>query len=111
AVGERKGFETLGFGMEAQDRVCSPVADPHGIGVINIDGVGLRPVAWQMPTPPTTAFAVVAEKISAVPAGDPQPVVAVAPDASCALPRHRRLQDCGGAGLEIDPTEIVAGER
>src|SRR5712671_4481402 len=63
-----------------------------------------------MPTTPTTAFAVVAEKISAVPAGDPQPAVAVAPDASCALPRHRRLQDRGDAGLEIEPTEIVAGE-
>src|SRR2546430_9121896 len=51
AVGERKGLETLGFGIEAQDRVCSPVADPHATGVIDIDGVGLRPVAWQMPTP------------------------------------------------------------
>src|SRR5437868_5677740 len=38
AVGERKGLETLGFGIEAQDRVCSPVADPHAIGVIDIDG-------------------------------------------------------------------------
>src|SRR5712671_6136934 len=63
-----------------------------------------------MPTTPTTAFAVVAEKISAVPAGDPQPAAAVAPDGAYALARHRRLQDRGGAGLEIDPTEIVAGK-
>src|SRR5207237_9773630 len=78
--------------------------------VMEIGGRGLRTGGWQVPPIPTTAFAVVAEKIPAVPAGDPQPAAAVAPDASCALPRHRRLQDRGGAGLEIDPAEIVAGK-
>src|SRR5207248_1475696 len=67
-------------------------------------------VARQTPTLPTIARAVVAEEISAVPTGDPQSAAAVAPDAPCALPRHRRLQDRGGAGLNIDPTEIVAGK-
>src|SRR5437870_9167094 len=64
-----------------------------------------------MPAPPTLGLAVVAEKISAVPAGDPECAAAVAPDAPCALARHRRFQNCGGAGLEIDPTEIISGER
>src|SRR5262249_47468808 len=76
-----------GFWIKAQDRVCSPVADPYGIGVIDVDSVGLRPVARQMPVLPTIASAVVAEQISAVPTGDPQSAAAVAPDAPCALPR------------------------
>src|SRR5260370_5309617 len=63
-----------------------------------------------MPALPTIALAVVTEEISAVPTGNPQSAAAVAPDAPCALPRHGRLQDRGGAGLEIDPTEIVAGK-
>src|SRR5439155_22291700 len=87
----RNGLAFLGLGIEAQDRVRSPVADPHGIGVVHINGVGLRPVAWQMPAPPTVGLAVVAEKISAVPAGDPECAAAVAPDAPCALARHRRF--------------------
>src|ERR1700749_4811102 len=64
-----------------------------------------------MPALPTIVLAGVAEEISAVPTGNPQSAAAVAPDASCALPRHRRLQNRGGAGLDIDLTEIVAGKR
>jgi hypothetical protein len=46
---------------------------------------------------------IVAEKISDVPACDPTARRGCrVPDASCALPRHRRLQDRGDAGLEID---------
>jgi hypothetical protein len=40
----------------------------------------------------------VAEKTS----GYPKCAAAVAPDAPRVLARHRRFQDCGGAGLEID---------
>src|SRR5437868_8885431 len=69
-----------------------------------------------MPAPPTLGLAVVAEKISAVPAGDPECAAAVAPDPPCALARHRRFQNGGGAGLEIDPTigsglAIAAGQH
>jgi hypothetical protein len=56
----------------------------HPVGTsraIDIDGVGLRPVAWQVPTSPSIGLAVVAEQISAVPSGDPQPSATVAPDA------------------------------
>src|SRR5262245_29917376 len=63
-----------------------------------------------MPALPTIVLAVVAEEISAVPTGNPQSAAAVAPDAPRALPRHGRLEDLGGAGLDIDPTEIVAGK-
>src|SRR5215813_2293476 len=107
AVGQRKGFEPLGLGIKPQDRICSPVAHPHGIGVIDVDSVGLRPVARQMPALPTIVLAIVAEQISTVPTGNPQSAAAIAPDAPCALPRHGRLQDRGGAGLDIDPTEIA----
>ena len=91
AFRQRKGFEPLGFGIEAQHRVCSPVADPHGIGVIDVDSVGLRPVARQTPALPTIVPAVVAEEVSAVPIGNPQPAAAVAPDAPCALPTLRLM--------------------
>src|SRR5690242_9964194 len=63
-----------------------------------------------MPAHPSVGLAVIAEEISAVPTGNPQSAAAVAPDAPCALPWHGRFQDRGGAGLEIDPTEIVAGK-
>src|SRR5262249_18758837 len=76
----------------------------------DIDGVRLRAVARQMPAHPSVCLAVIAKEISAVPTGNPQSAAAVAPDAPCALPRHGRLQDRGGAGLDIDPTEIVAGK-
>src|SRR5207302_9776395 len=78
--------------------------------IIDVDSVGLRPVARQMPALPTIVLAVVAEEISAVPTGNPQSAATVAPDAPCALPRHGRLQNRGGTGLDIDPTEIVAGK-
>src|SRR5262245_65485215 len=63
-----------------------------------------------MPALPTIVLAIVAEQISTVRTGNPQSAAAVAPDAPCALPRHGRLQDRGGAGLDIDPTKIVAGK-
>src|SRR5262245_66624970 len=63
-----------------------------------------------MPALPTIVLAIVAEQISTVRTGNPQSAAAVAPDGPCALPRHGRLQDRGGAGLDIDPTEIVAGK-
>src|SRR6202040_437183 len=52
AVGQREGFEFLGLGIEAQDRVRAPVADPHHIGLVDIDGIGLRPAARQAPARP-----------------------------------------------------------
>src|SRR5437016_4870142 len=57
AVGQREGFEFLGLGIEAQDRVRPPVADPHRIGLVDIDGVGLRPVARQAPARPGLGLA------------------------------------------------------
>src|SRR5689334_16138816 len=105
AIGQRERLEFLGLGIEAQDRVRTPVADPHCIGLVDIDGIGLRPVARQVPACPSLGFAVVTEEITAVPAGDPQPAAAVAPDAPGALTRYGRFQDRGGAGLEIDLTE------
>src|SRR5438270_12263709 len=36
-VGQGKGLEPLGLGIEAQDRVCPPVADPNSVGVVNLD--------------------------------------------------------------------------
>src|SRR6266446_9120857 len=79
-VGQGEGLEFLGLGIEAQDRVRAPVADPHDIGLVDIDGVGLRPVARQAPARPGLGFAVVSEQVATVPAGDPEGVVAVAPD-------------------------------
>src|ERR1700730_3088729 len=49
AIGERKGLEFLCVGIEAQDRIRAPVADPDRVGLVHIDCVGLRPVAWQAP--------------------------------------------------------------
>src|SRR5713101_8186557 len=110
AVGQREGLEFLGPGIEAQDRVRAPVADPHHIGLVDIDGVGLRPIARQVPARPSLGLAVVAEEVAAAPAGDPEGAVAVAPDTSGALARHGRLQNRDTAGLEIDLAEIIAGE-
>ena len=109
-VGQREGLEFLGLGIQAQDGVRAPVADPHRIGLVNIDDVGLRPVARQVPARPGLRLAVLAEEIAAVPAGDPERAVAVAPDAPCALPWHRWLQDRDGTGLEFNIAEIVAGK-
>src|SRR5712691_2584725 len=70
AVGQRKGLEFLRVGIEAQDRVRAPVAEPDRIGLVDIDGVGLRPIAWQVPAPPGLGLAVESEEIATVPAGD-----------------------------------------
>ena len=78
AVGQWKGFEFLGLEIEAQNRVRAPVADPDCIGLIDIDGVGLRPVARQVPVRPTLGLAVVTEEIATVPAGDPEGTVNLA---------------------------------
>src|SRR5262249_41773825 len=86
-------------GSRPAARARSFCADPHGIGIIDLDSVGLRPVARQMPALPTIVLAVVAEEISAVPIGNPQSAAAVAPDSPCALPRHGRVRDRGDAGL------------
>jgi len=86
-------------GSRPAARARSFCADPHGIGIIDLDSVGLRPVARQMPALPTIVLAVVAEEISAVPTGNPQSAAAVAPDSPCALPRHGRVRDRGDAGL------------
>src|ERR1700756_623427 len=92
AVGERIGLEPLAFGVEVQDRIRAPVAEPDGVGLVDIDRIGLRAVARQVPARPALGLAVVAEEVAAVPAGDPERALAVAPDAPRALARHRRLQ-------------------
>src|SRR5215472_71327 len=110
-IGYGEGLEFLGLSIKAQDRIRTPVADPYRVVLVNIDGVGLWPVARQVPACPTLGLAVIAEEIAAVPAGDPEGAVAVAPDPAGALARHRRFQNSNGPGLGIDLTEIVAGER
>src|SRR5215469_2481950 len=111
AIRQRKRLELLRVGVEAQDRVGTPVADPHGIGLVDIDGVGLRTVSRQVPARPRLGLAAVAEEVAAVPAGDPEAAAAVAPHTPCALARDGRLQNRDGAGFAIDSAEIVAGER
>src|SRR5215469_10989959 len=77
-IGQRERLEFLGLGVEAQDGIRTPVADPYRIIPVNIDGIGLRPVARQMPASPTAGLAVVTEQIAAVPSRDPQPAAAIA---------------------------------
>src|SRR4029077_11213845 len=87
--------------VKPQYRIRAPVADPPCIGLIDIDGIGLRPVAGQVPASPALGLAIVAEEIAAVPAGNPERAAAIAPDAPGALARHGRLQDRDGVGLGI----------
>src|SRR5215472_14260405 len=110
-IGYGEGLEFLGLGIKAQNGIRTPVADPYRVVLVNIDGVGLWPVARQVPACPTLGPAVKTEEIAAVPTGDPESAVAVAPDPAGALARHRRFQNSDGPGLGIDLTEIAAGER
>src|SRR5262249_3831086 len=100
-----KGFEPLGLGIEAQDRVCSPVAHPHGIGVIDVDRVGLRPVARQMPALPTIVLAIVAEQISSVPTGIHSP-----PRLSLQT-RRASCRGTGGSKTVVVPVSISIRPR
>ena len=62
-IGYGEGFEFLGLSIKAQNGIRTPVADPYRVVLVNIDGIGLWPVARQVPACPTLGLAVVAKKI------------------------------------------------
>src|SRR5258708_1159010 len=111
AVGERIGLECLGLGIEAEDGVRAPVADPDGVDLVDVDRVGLRAVARKVPARPALGLVVVAEEIAAIPAGDPKRALAVAPDTARALARHRRPQHAGSAQPAVDLGTIISRAR
>src|SRR3546814_233497 len=107
----REAFETLGLRIEAQHRVGAEVGDPDLVGLVDIDRVRTRLVAGEFPGLPVAGRRFVAAELARTPFADPQPSVAVRPDAPCALPRRRWPDDRRLAAFRIDARDVVAGER
>src|SRR5262252_2946700 len=61
AIGQRKVRDFFGLAIKAQDRIRAPVADPHGLALVHIDGVRVRRFTRKMPVGPAPGLAVVAE--------------------------------------------------
>src|SRR5690606_15632432 len=106
-----EALETPGLRIEAQHRVGAEVGHPDLVVFVDIDRVGARRVAGQLPGPPLAACRLVAAELARIPFADPQPSAAVRPDPPCALPRRRWLDDRRLAALRIDARDVVAGER
>src|SRR5262249_17261498 len=106
----REGLEALGLRVEPDDRVRAPLAQPHLVLVVDINRVGLRPVARQLPRLPGAGPGIVATDVPAVPFADPDLAARVRPNTSRALSLGRRLDDRGGAGLDVDPRDVTASE-
>src|SRR5439155_11660110 len=60
---------------------------------------------------PRPGRGVIDADVAGVPFADPDAALAVGPHASRALVPRQRLDDGGGARLEIDARDVVAGER
>src|SRR5438552_3638399 len=81
----RERLEPLGLGIEAHHRVGAEVAEPHLVVFVDVHGVGLRPLARQLPRLPLVALRIVAAHVARVPLADPDPALRVRPDAPRAL--------------------------
>src|SRR5262249_14706538 len=106
----REGLEALGLRVEPDDRVRAPLAQPHLVLVVDINRVGLRPVARQLPRLPGAGPGIVATDVPGVPLADPDQAARVRPNTSRALSLGRRLDDRDGAGLDVDPRDVTARE-
>src|SRR5262249_24291646 len=92
-------------------RVRAPLAEPHFVLVVDVDRVGLRPVARKLPRLLGAGPGVVATHVPRVPLADPDLAAGVGPDAPRPLTLGRWLDDGGCAGLDVEPRDVAAGER
>src|SRR5476649_119649 len=105
----REGEEGLAPGIKAQDRVGGEVGEPDCVGLVDIDGIGARPVAGQLPALPAAILGIVQAHVAAVPFTDPETSPAVGPDAARTLLWRRRLDDARLACRGVNLGEVVTG--
>src|SRR5262249_32286400 len=103
--------EPLGLRIEAHDRVAAPFADPDLVVVVDINRIGLWPVAWQLPDLPGLALGVVAGDLAGVPLADPDLAPGVGPHPAGTLLGRRRLEHRSLAACRIDAGDVAARKR
>src|SRR5207244_6519621 len=82
----RKHLELLRGGVEADHGVGAPVAQPHHVALVDIDGIGPRLVAGKLPGLPAVRSGIEGADVAAVPLAHPDPALRVRPHPPRALP-------------------------
>src|SRR5690606_13609595 len=95
----REAAKRLVCRLEADDRIGCEIGEPHLVAFIDVNRIGLRPGAWELPALPSFGGRVVHADVAGIPFADPQPAGAVGPYAPRALAGSRRLDHGRGAGL------------
>src|SRR2546425_10065487 len=96
---------------EPNQRIGRPVAYPDHIVIVAIPGIGHRIGSRQTPPPPAAGPRIIQRDLAGVPLTDPEAAPRIRPHPPRTLPGSRRLQDRHGAAGEIDPGDVVTGER
>src|SRR5690606_4623945 len=104
-------LEALAARIEGEHRVAAEVAHPRDVALVDVDRVGARRLAGQLPRAPAPVGGIVHRQVAAVPFADPDAAAAVAPDAARALVLRRRLDDARFAGGAIELRDERSGER
>ena len=78
-------------GIEAHDRVGAEIGEPDLVLVVDIDRIGARIVARQLPGLPGAVGGIVHRHVAAVPFADPDPALGIRPHPARALVRRRRF--------------------
>src|SRR5438128_1357686 len=76
-----EGLKALRRGIEADERIGTPIAQPDPILFVNVDGVRVRLAARQLPFAPLAGKRVVAPDLARVPLADPDDAARVGPHA------------------------------
>src|SRR5689334_24219020 len=111
AARQGKALELLARGIEAEDRVAGPLAGPHLVAVVHVDGIGVRVVGGRLVRAPLLLRRVVHRDVAARPLAHPDAPAAIAPDAPRALVLRGRLEDRRLPGRAIDLRDERARER
>src|SRR4051812_8301023 len=76
--------------IKPHDGVAAPIAEPHGVLLVNVHGVRTRPIAGQLPLLPVTRARIVSPDLSSVPFAYPDRALRIRPHPPCTLTRRGR---------------------
>ena len=104
---QRERLEALRLWVEADDGVGAEVGEPDLVALVDVDGVGLRPRAGQLPGTPGAARRVVDADLAAIPLAHPDAAAGVRPDATGAIQVFDAPRGRGPYGIATTPAGDV----